>query len=95
MPNAQRECLEVMKSPKNTANSEKFDNRDEGAKKRGGEKPIRRLRMRNFSARVHLYANIPFSTTLEGKKQSTLIYKSVHKYKYFSYLCPWNKTGLQ
>ena len=35
MPNAQRECLEVMKSPKNTANSGKIDIRDEGAKKVG------------------------------------------------------------
>lgn len=64
MPNAQRECLEVMKSPKNTANSEKFDNRDEGAKKRGGKKPIRRLRIQNFTRGVHLYANIQFSTII-------------------------------
>lgn len=37
MPYAQIECLEVMESPNNTANSEKSTIATKGAKKRGGE----------------------------------------------------------
>ena len=55
MPNARRECLEVMKSPKNTAHSEKFDNRDEGAKKRGRGEADSALENAKFCARCTLF----------------------------------------